>query len=156
MKKLLAASSDLVYYSHKDTLANQVYPLYKTIQVAPKPRSKFIMVLKLNEASCAGMASTVAPPSELDSAEMLAETDFQSANYSKSTLERVESPEQTRIDLYSAKELADEKEFTDKLTPQDLATRAARMINKISPHEAIKTSNHTVALTLNFTKPHFF
>jgi hypothetical protein len=114
------------------------------------------MVRKLNEASCAGMASTVAPPSELNSAEMLAETDFQSANYSKSTPERVESPEQPRIDLYSAKELADEKEFTDKLTPQDLATRAAKMINKISPHEAIKTGNRTVALTLDFTKPHFF
>jgi hypothetical protein len=30
------------------------------------------------------------------------------------------------------------------------------MINKISPHEAIKVKNRTVALTLDFTKPHSF
>jgi len=99
MKKVLVASSDLIYYSHKDTLANQVYPLYKTIQATPKPRSKFIMVLKLNEVSCAGMASTVAPPSGLNSTETLAEKDFQSVNYSKSTPEPIESPEQLHLGL---------------------------------------------------------
>jgi hypothetical protein len=114
------------------------------------------MVLKLNEASCAGMVSTVATPPELNSFEMLAKPDFKSANYSKSTPKPVEGPEQPHIGLYSAKELADEKEFTDKLTPQDLATRAAKMINRVSPHEAIKAGIRTVILNLDFTKPHSF
>jgi hypothetical protein len=30
------------------------------------------------------------------------------------------------------------------------------MINRISPHKAIKAINRTVALTLDFTKPHSF
>jgi hypothetical protein len=115
-----------------------------------------MMVLKPNEGSCAGIASTVESPLKLNSTEKLPKEEFQQVTRSKTATKVVETLETPHTGFYSAKELAEEKEFTNKLTPQDLAARAANMISKIPPHEAIKASNYTVSLTLDFTKPASF